>query len=552
MFKLSRCATLGHVVRNFGITRKIFASTSVLAEKHEPTEVKKLDSLKKPKNPTIAAVFASLNDIDETSTDLTKGKGNRVSLDEVIMNAKTVNGLLTIAETQPDISRNHALKIVSILAEWSTIHKIKLNDFETDARFMRLCRILGRTINLKNANNNVNNRSKSGFRSDDMSLVFGVTGDDEAAKLVATLTLQQMVKVIKNLAMKKRRSTPLLRSLSYNISGKEQVMDIKQCSDVLYSMASLNFPDPVLIAKISENIQESLKEPLEKSSVVGSILTSLAFLKYREPLLLDTLIEYIVKNHEVCRVQDIAALFTSLAILNYTPLEHEAALKNTLVASLTPADFKSSQEYLNFVWSLMALNFPLQSFYDSVLKQDFINELITHSSDKDIPTVIKMKLLNINAGVKLFFPTYNGAMLSRDRNKDIYEIPLVHNREKLLIVDALNDAIKSLVPENCLKLNHDTNMGFVVDAEFFVDEKGTPVATESKNGKRIALMIHDFRDMCQGPQQHLNGITELKHRLLLKAGYHVISVPYNEFSISDKLLKRVQYLEKLIKSINKN
>lgn len=65
-------------------------------------------------------------------------------------------------------------------------------------------------------------------------------------------------------------------------------------------------------------------------------------------------------------------------------------------------------------------------------------------------------------------------------------------------------------------------------------------------------MVQDFRDMCQGSHQQLNGITALNLRLLTKAGYHVVGVPYNEFSISDKLLKRVQYLEKIIKGINKN
>lgn len=62
-------------------------------------------------------------------------------------------------------------------------------------------------------------------------------------------------------------------------------------------------------------------------------------------------------------------------------------------------------------------------------------------------------------------------------------------------------------------------------------------------------MVHDYRDMCQGTHQNLNGITSLNLNLLTKAGYNVISVPYNEFSISDKLLKRVQYLEKKIKEI---
>lgn len=65
-------------------------------------------------------------------------------------------------------------------------------------------------------------------------------------------------------------------------------------------------------------------------------------------------------------------------------------------------------------------------------------------------------------------------------------------------------------------------------------------------------MVHDFRDMCQGSHQQLNGIAALNLRLLSKAGYHVISVPFNEFSISDKLLKRVQYLETILRAINRN
>jgi hypothetical protein len=41
MFNLCRYATLGNVARNFGATRKLFASTSVLAEKKDLGEVKK-------------------------------------------------------------------------------------------------------------------------------------------------------------------------------------------------------------------------------------------------------------------------------------------------------------------------------------------------------------------------------------------------------------------------------------------------------------------------------------------------------------------------------
>lgn len=317
------------------------------------------------------------------------------------------------------------------------------------------------------AGNSISNANKSpqkisGFKTDDLSVVLGVTGDDEAAKLVASITLPQMVKVLKSLAIKKRRSTPLLRSLAFNMSSKEQQLDLRQCADVLYSMASLNFPEPVLISKVCDDIHEQLKDTIEKSNVVGSIIGSLAFLRYREPLLLDALCEWIVKNQEKCRSQDIVAVFMSLAVLNYMPAEHSETLRAKLSTGLTPLDFKNSQDYLGFVWSLMVLNVPHENFYDSVLQQEFIDKLSAESSDKDMSAVAKLKLLNINAGVRLFHPTYKGAMLSRDKHKNIYDVPLIHNKEKQLLINALLDALKSLVPENCLRINQDTSMGFVV------------------------------------------------------------------------------------------
>lgn len=398
---------------------------------------------------------------------------------------------------------------MSILAEWSSINRVKLSDFETDQRFTKLCRVLGRAVNLKNANSNnssgLNSKTHkkiAGFRTDDLNVVLGVTGDDEAAKLVASIELPQMVKVMKNLAMKKRRSTPLLRSLAFNMSSKEEQLDIKQAADVLYSMASLNFPDPVLISKLCDDILESMKEPIEKSSVMGSIISSLAFLRYREPILLDALCEWAVKHQDRCRTQDTNSVFMSLAILNYMPAEQEQYLRTKLSTTLTPLDFKTSQDYLGYVWSLMVLNMPLDSFFDSVLQQEFIEKLTAEGFDKELSATAKMKLLNINSGVQLFLPTYKGAMLSREKHKNVFDVPLIHSKDKQLLINAMLDAIKSLVPENCLKLHHDTSMGFVVgrlklcifiekgftllfpDAEFFIDENGNPVADEAKNGKR--------------------------------------------------------------------
>lgn len=245
----------------------------------------------------VAAAFESLRNETESSGKLTTNKSSTASaannIDERIVNAQTVNGLLSITENNVAFSRKHALKIVSILAEWSTVNRVKISEFENDTRFLRVCRMLGRTVpkNEANGKNNGNtagttnsNSSKriSGFRTDDLNTVLGVAGDDEAAKLIASISLPQMVKVMSTLAQRKRRSTPLLRSLAFNISSASEQLDLKQAADVLYAMSTLNFQDSVLGAKVCADVQAALPKNSEKSAVVGSVLTSLGIMRYRD------------------------------------------------------------------------------------------------------------------------------------------------------------------------------------------------------------------------------------------------------------------------------
>lgn len=60
-------------------------------------------------------------------------------------------------------------------------------------------------------------------------------------------------------------------------------------------------------------------------------------------------------------------------------------------------------------------------------------------------------------------------------------------------------------------------------------------------------MVLDFHDMCQGSHLLPNGMSALALKLLESKGYSVVTIPYNEFNTSDKLLKRVQYLESKLK-----
>lgn len=218
-----------------------------------------------------------------------------IDIEEAIVKAKNVSTLLSLQEKSP-LERRHALKIVSKLAEWSSEQKIKMSDFESDHRFIKICSALGRPI-LK-SQRQVPQNSKKDFRSE-LNTVLGVAGDDEAARLIASISLPQMVKVFSTLAQRKRRSTPILRALAFHLINGTVKLDLKQSADILFASAALNFQDGDLVSRVARDVKEAYSTDVEKSSAVGSIMTSLGHLKYRDTgklLLFDGLIEHIYRS----------------------------------------------------------------------------------------------------------------------------------------------------------------------------------------------------------------------------------------------------------------
>lgn len=224
-------------------------------------------------DPLVSSAFNAIQNYELTENE-TKTKD---ALLETILKAKTVASILSASDS-PNIQRNHALKVVSLLSDWTTLNRIKLEDFENDPRFIKLCRLLGRSVSSGRQMERMD-----AFQTQDLNLVLGVAGDDEAAKLISGISLPQMIKVMTQLAQQKRRSTPLLRSLAYNISGNSEQLNLKQCADLLYSMASLNFSDTVLIARIGIDITAGLAKNEDRPAVVGSIITSLGLMRFRDP-----------------------------------------------------------------------------------------------------------------------------------------------------------------------------------------------------------------------------------------------------------------------------
>ncbi|XP_045467334.1 FAST kinase domain-containing protein 4 [Harmonia axyridis] len=484
----------------------------------------------------VSAAFASLNDSNKFEVDI-----NTPHTDSKISNASTVDDLLSISKGE-GVSRRIALKIVSVLADWTTSKKIKLADFENDLRFIKLCKVLTRTYKSERF---------AASKSEDLSTVLSVTADEEAAKLIQTVTLPQMVKIMKTLANKKRRSTLLLRTLAYNISGNSDKLDLKHCSDLLFSMASLNFIDENLLSKVTLDVCSEIENEPEtnKSAVIGSILTSLGLLKYKNTIVLDVLSKWLVKNCDICRSQDVFTLFITLATLNYMPPDSDKLL-NTFSPYLTELEAGNPNIWLDHIWSKVILDIATPEEISYILREHFLQSLLTSNKGNSMST--NLKILNINGAADCLIDGYNKNKLPE--SSPFRNVQLQRRKEKVEIIDSVCTSLKNLMNiEKYLKLNTDTGYGFTIDAECIFDEKFSPKEFDKEfmGGTRIAIMTLDYHDMTKGRSEPI-GINVFAKRILEAKGYKVLHIPYNEFNPQRKLISRVQYLEKNLKELVMN
>lgn len=487
----------------------------------------------------VRAAFASIH-LEDNNWEI-----RTPATDDKIKNAKSINDLLSISDGT-GVSRRHALKVVSVLSDWTSSAKVKLSDFETDPRFIRLCKIL--TKNPMGLKNN-GPRTASSSKSDDLSTILSVAADDEAAKLVGSITLPQMVKVLSTLSTKKRRSTLLLRTLAYNIAANPENLDVKQCADLLYSISTLNFYDENLFERVANNVIMILQnENVKKSAVIGSILTSVGLLKYKNPALLDSISDWVLKNHSICRPQDIFSLFMTLAVLNYLPGNAENLFK-VLVPLLTQEEAGKPSVWLDVVWSLILLNQANADHLKSVLNESFIDSL---EDDCTLTPSVRLKLLNIDGAAHYLLENYDGPKIAPDH--EIRRTMFSMSKSKSEMVSSVIDALKNLISESYLRTRINTGLGFYIDAECILDKTCNPqpvTTAPSDNSTRVAIVAYDYHDICKG-RTDVIGVNALSQRLLAAMGYKIVSVPYTEYRPRDKIVHRVKYLETKLKEAVKS
>ncbi|KAK4883062.1 hypothetical protein RN001_006381 [Aquatica leii] len=531
----SNCGAHFLLLNNFTSAPKTASIRNIEQDNESISETKKLNTVhntrSKDNNSLVAAAFASLKSDGHKEIKLSSSEMN-------VSENMTVDELLSVAD-ENGVSRKHALKVISVLAEWSSTGKAELSQFDSDPRFLKICKILTKRSYAK--------KPFLGTRSEDLSTIINVTADDEAAKLISSISLPQMVKVITTLAQRKRRSTPLLRSLAYNIAGNSDHLDLKECADILYSTSVLNFIDENMLEKVCSDICIAIPSNNKGSAAVGSILTSLGHLRYKDTGILDTLSDWVLKNNDICRTQDIFSLFVTLASLNHRTSNVEE-MNAVLIPQLKEAEISKPTVWLDFVWSLVVLNQAKPEHVSSVLRDDFIKKL---EPDDNMNVPARLKLLHINSASKLLLSNYDGPRLSDDTT--LNSTLISRSKHKFILVNALQDTISNLVnTKTHLKTNTYTGMGFYIDAELALDKKCNPLPInmqkDMSNCVKVAVIVLDFHDMCRGRVEP-NGHNSLYFRLLEAEGYRILPVPYTEFNPQDKLVNRVKYIETNLKRL---
>lgn len=285
-----------------------------------------------------------------------------VPLSTRISNATTVLELLQLSEKI--LSRQNAMSILTKLSAWTASNQANVTEFENDYRFLKVCRQISEVTMQKGVKNIIQNNQQQ--KSAELEMVLNIAGDEEASKIVETLSLPQKVKVFSSLARKKTRSIVVLKTLASTISAHADKLNLKECSDLLFAMTSLNFIDEMLLCRISMDINDGLAKNLNKTAVVGSIVTSLGFLKYKEPALLDNLTEWVINKQELCRPKDLTSLILTLALVNYRP-KNVDDITSKILPKITRNDL-SANEWLDYVWALSVLELHQSNHLESILR----------------------------------------------------------------------------------------------------------------------------------------------------------------------------------------
>ena len=121
----------------------------------------------------------------------------------------------------------------------------------------------------------------------------------------------------------------LIKALTYHLTRRKDLADLKLASDALYSASRMSIKDPELIEALCSNAETALKQsdvPTPILSVVRSIVNSIGQLGMYHKGLLDgisKLYEQQIKDGVKLDQRDLTSFLMTTATLNHCPIDSD-------------------------------------------------------------------------------------------------------------------------------------------------------------------------------------------------------------------------------------
>lgn len=406
---------------------------------------------------------------------------------------------------------------------------------------------------------------------------FIVKLEDRMTELAETLPTSDLVLILKDLGSKKRRSVPLLRSLSYHLARGKDELDLKTIADCLFALKELSFKDVDFLEALSQSALKNMDQPSDKMrTLLRSILISLGQIRYRQPELIDKICQNLLQFKDQLENRDLLAFLVTTATINYVP-KNSDDLYNLIIERLTQESLsveksKSELLWLDVVWSLSVLNKVQVSHLKSVLSSDFYNRLLYSHDHRNVGIILK--LLNVNAVAQLLFQnTYSGPTILVGDDPLLRDVKQATKLDKSKLVSSILESFAPLAsPPTFLVTEVNTLMGFQIDGEAIFDANLKPLhlsefdcfASQAfdlmsplskqrfqplpPDATKVAIIVIGYHECLVGTDEP-SGLTSLYLRLLAAKSYKTLFIRYDDLKPHHKKIERVKILEQKLKDL---
>ena len=280
--------------------------------------------------------------------------------------------------------------------------------------------------------------------------------DDRIIEEAENMTPAELTSILSKLGEKRRRSIPLLKSVSFHLSKNSSDLNIKEISDCLFAINRLSFRDRTLIEAVLRGLGSSL-DRVEKPAPVRSLLTSLGLLKYSDPDLMDRICRWMDEKKDILEDKDLVTFLLTSAALNYIPRDSDSLFR-LIEERIRAESVRNHEIWLDVVWSLCVLGKHTKGHLQSVLNPDFYERFLEAGKNRTTSTSIGslVKILNVNA------------VMNGDLHEDplLADLKLPQSADKAELNKTALAAFASLASAPAYAAySINSKMGFAVEAE---------------------------------------------------------------------------------------